>query len=95
LEDRQSEVPSGVPARYKYSRLAQGRPPPPPFAHVAPMIGLPVKARLGRETGRAAVLLRLSRLIRDDTVRSVFTREGAGLTGENGPLTSEPAARAR
>ena len=36
--------------RSEYSQLAQGRPPPPPFAHVAPMIGLPVEARLGSET---------------------------------------------
>jgi hypothetical protein len=46
----QAEVPSDVPAGYKYSRHAQGPPPPPPFAHVAPMIGLPVEARPGCET---------------------------------------------
>src|SRR6516164_10085925 len=34
----QAEVPSDVPAKYKYSRLSQSRLLPPPFAHVAPMI---------------------------------------------------------
>ena len=46
------------------------------------MIGLPVKTRLGRGTGRGAYLLQPGRFIRGNTVRLVFTRETGTLTGE-------------
>jgi hypothetical protein len=46
------------------------------------MIGLPVKARLGRGTGRGAYLLQPGRFIRGNTLRLVYTREPGALTGE-------------